>query len=84
MNFIHSIKFRITALYLMVLAALLITMSCGIYFSLSWLLFRNLDDSLKLRAKQLTDFRNIIGIIASGTFEEAEGENISFFFNDHG
>lgn len=84
MNFIHSIKFRITALYLMVLAALLITMSCGIYFSLSWLLYRNLDDSLKLRAKQLTDFRNIIGIIASGTFEEAEGENISFFFKDHG
>jgi len=53
MKFFHSIKFRFTVWYLLVLVVLLGALSAGVYFYLSHSLYQNLDDSLKLRSTQL-------------------------------
>jgi heavy metal sensor kinase len=53
MSFIHSIKFRFTIWYLLVLAVLLIALGAGVYFYLSRSLYRSLDDSLEIRSTQL-------------------------------
>ncbi|MBC2735570.1 MAG: HAMP domain-containing protein [Desulfobacteraceae bacterium] len=80
MNLIHTIKFKFTLWYLSVLSLLLVFLACGVYFTLSRTLHGNLDDSLKTRAEQLANFRDIIPIIAGGTFEEEIGEFISVYF----
>ena len=84
MNLIHTIKFRFTLWYLSVLSLLLVLLGGGVYFTLSRVLHRNLDNSLKIRAEQLANFRDIIPIIAGGTFEEEIGEFISFYFYANG
>jgi heavy metal sensor kinase len=81
MNFIHSIKFRFTLWYLLVLSILLVMLSSGVYFYLSHTLHQNLDDELERRATQLSDFRDIVPIIAEGRFEEEIGEVIIFYFH---
>ena len=63
-----------------ILTILLVLLGSGVYFTLERVLYRNLDDSLRIRADQLARFRDIIDIVAQGTFEEEIGELISFFF----
>ncbi len=84
MNFIHTIKFRFTLWYLAILSILLILLASGVYVTLSRVLHRNLDDSLRIRAEQLSKFRDIVSIVAGGTFEEETGELISFYFYSGG
>jgi heavy metal sensor kinase len=53
MRFVKSIKFRLTIWYLVILGALLILFSIGVYLMLSHSLYQGLDDSLKLGATEL-------------------------------
>jgi len=80
MNFIHSIKFRFTIWYLLVLAVLLIALSAGVYFYLSRSLYRNLDDSLELRSTQLRSIPAILESIRQGELQEELGEIIILYF----
>lgn len=80
MNFISSIKFRFTLWYLAVLAILLILFGYGVYTALSRVSHRNMDASLKARADQLLEFKDIIAILEQGTFEDKVGEYVSFYF----
>jgi len=80
MSFIHSIKFRFTIWYLLVLAVLLIALSAGVYFYLSQSLYRNLDDSLELRSTQLRSIPEILESIRQGEFEEELGEIVILYF----
>ncbi len=80
MSFMHNITFRFTLWYLAILAILLTLLGSGVYFTLSGVLYGNLDDSLQTRGKQLLEFENIISIVAGGTFEEEIGEFISFYY----
>ncbi len=80
MTFFKTITFRLTIWYLTIFALLSGGLAVGIYLSLSSTLRSNLDSDLIARSEQLSQFRNIISIIASGTFEEAHGEYISFYY----
>ena len=80
MRFTDTITFRFTMLYLAILAILLMLLGCGIYFGLSFQLQHNLDTALASRSLQLSMFPDIISVVASGTFEEETGEQLSFFF----
>jgi len=80
MSFIHSIKFRFTIWYLLVLAVLLIALSAGVYFSLSRSLYRSLDRSLELRSTQLRSIPAILESIRQGEFQEQLGEIIILYF----
>jgi len=80
MNFIHSIKFRFTLWYLLVLAVLLTALSVGVYFYLSRSLHQGLDDSLELRSTQLSNFPAILESIRQGEFQEELGEIVILYF----
>jgi heavy metal sensor kinase len=80
MSFIHSIKFRFTMWYLLVLAVLLIALSAGVYFYLSRSFYRNLDDSLELRSTQLRSIPTILESIRQGEFQEELGEFVILYF----
>ena len=80
MNFFHSITFRFTVWYLIVLASILILLSTGIYFNLSRSLYESLDRSLEVRATELNGIREIISIIGEGRFREELGEVVSLYF----
>jgi len=80
MSFIHSIKFRFTMWYLLVLAVLLIALSAGVYFYLSRSLYRSLDDSLELRSTQLSSIPAILESIRQGEFQEELGEFVILYF----
>jgi heavy metal sensor kinase len=80
MSFIHSIKFRFTIWYLVVLAVLLIALSAGVYFYLSRSLYRNLDRSLEIRSTQLRSIPTILVSIREGEFQEQLGEIIILYF----
>jgi len=82
MNFIHSIKFRFTIWYLVILGVVLVILSSGVYFYLSYTLHRNLDRELQGRATQIANFRDIVAIVAEGRFEEEMGEIIAFYYHD--
>lgn len=84
MTFAHSITFRFTLWYLLVLAVLLFLLSIGTYFNLSRTLNANLDQTLRARAEQLIAFRDIAGIIERGQFEENIGELVSIFSEQQG
>ncbi len=84
MNALKSIKFKFTLWYLAVLAIVLISLGCGVYLSLSHQLRGNLDRSLMNRAQQVSEFKEVIAIVASGAFEEEPGEMISFYYYDDG
>ncbi len=75
-----SIKIKFTLWYLTVLSLILIVLGTGIYFALSHQLHSSFNHSLKKRADQILNFRDIISIVAGGTFEEEAGELISFDF----
>ena len=80
MSFIHSIKFRFTLWYLLVLAVLLTALSAGVYFYLSRSLYQSLDDSLELRSTQLVSFPAILESIEQGEFQEELGEIVILYF----
>jgi heavy metal sensor kinase len=80
MSFIHSIKFRFTIWYLLVLAVLLSALSAGVYFYLSRSLYRSLDDSLELRSSQLGSIPAILESIRQGEFQEELGEIVTLYF----
>ena len=80
MSFIHSIKFRFTIWYLLVLAVLLIALSAGVYFYLSRSLYQSLDDSLILRSSQLSNIPAIMESIQQGEFQEELGEIVILYF----
>jgi heavy metal sensor kinase len=80
MSFVHSIKFRFTIWYLIVLGVLLVLLSTGVYLYLSLTLHEDLDDSLELRAAQLQDVKGIHASIRQGSFQEELGEIVSLYF----
>jgi heavy metal sensor kinase len=80
MSFIHSIKFRFTIWYLLVLAVLLIALSAGVYFYLSRSLYRSLDDSLEIRSTQIRSIQDILESIRQGEFQEELGEIVILYF----
>ncbi|MBM3133238.1 MAG: HAMP domain-containing protein, partial [Chloroflexi bacterium] len=80
MSFIHSIKFRFTLWYLTILGVLLVALSFGVYFYLSNSLYRNLDDSLNLRAEQIQTVPDVFASIREGEFEEELGEIVTLYF----
>jgi len=80
MSFIHSIKFRFTLWYLLVLAVLLIALSAGVYFYLSRSLYQSLDDSLELRSTQIRSIQDILESINQGEFQEELGEIVMLYF----
>src|SRR4030042_5823997 len=84
MNFIHSIKFRFTIWYLLVLAVLLCILGTSIYFFLSRGLYRNLDHNLELRAAQLQNIPTIISSIREGEFQEKLGEVVMLCYYSGG
>ena len=84
MRFIHSIKFRFTLWYLVVLGIAMASFSAGTYFYLSRTLYQNLDNSLELRSTQLSNIGEILVSVAEGQFEEEIGEVVSFYFYSGG
>jgi heavy metal sensor kinase len=80
MSFIHSIKFRFTIWYLLVLAVLLCALSTGVYFYLSRSLYNSLDSSLELRSTQLERLPDIIDSIRREEFQEELGEIVLLCF----
>ncbi|MGQ9546243.1 MAG: sensor histidine kinase [Dehalococcoidia bacterium] len=84
MSFIHSIKFRFTLWYLLVLAIVLIALSGGVYFYLSRNLYRALDLSLALRATELRTVPEILESIRQGEFQEELGEIVILCFYSGG
>jgi heavy metal sensor kinase len=80
MRFIHTIKFRFTLWYLVVLGIALASLSVGAYYYLSSTLYQNLDDSLELRAAQISNVREALVSVAEGQFEEEVGEVVYFYF----
>jgi heavy metal sensor kinase len=84
MNFIHSIKFRFTVWYLLVLAVLLVALSAGVYFYLSRSLYQGLDDSLELRSTQIRSIQDILESITQGEFQEELGEIVILYFYSGG
>lgn len=84
MNFIHSITFRFTIWYLVVLAALLLALSAGVYGWLSRGLHQNMDDDLRVRTTQLQSVRGVLDSIGQGSFEEDLGEVVVLYFEQAG
>ncbi|MFP3880070.1 MAG: sensor histidine kinase [Dehalococcoidia bacterium] len=80
MSFFHSIKFRFTLWYLLVLAVLLLALSGGVYLYLSRNLYRSLDLSLALRSTQLRSIPGILESIRQGEFQEELGEIVILYF----
>jgi heavy metal sensor kinase len=82
MNFIHSIKFRFTIWYLIVLTLLIGALSTGVYFYLSHSLHQNLDRSLELRTTQLQTIQGVMSSITMGEFEEELGEVVLLYLKN--
>ena len=80
MSFIHSIKFRFTIWYLLVLAVLLGALSAGVYLYLSRSLYRGLDHSLELRSRQICSVPPVLESIWHGEFQEELGEIVMLYF----
>ena len=80
MSLIHSIKFRFTIWYLLVLAVLLVALSSGVYLSLSRSLYRSLDRLLEIRSTQLRSVPAILQSIRQGEFQGQLGEIIILYF----
>lgn len=78
-----SISFKFTSWYLTILGTLLLVSGCSVYLSLSTRMYNNLDNVLRKRAEQVAQFRDVMGIIAHGTFEEDPGEILSFYYLTH-
>jgi heavy metal sensor kinase len=84
MKFVHSIKFRFTVWYLLVLIVLLGSLSTIVYFNMSRSLNHNLDSSLELRSTQLQSVPTIIDSIREGQFQQELGEIVVLCFYSGG
>ena len=84
MKFVHSIKFRFTVWYLLVLIVLLGSLSTILYFHMSRSLNHNLDSSLELRSTQLQSMPTIIDSIREGEFQQELGEIVVLCFYSGG
>ena len=84
MKFVHSIKFRFTIWYLLVLIVLLGSLSTIVYFNMSRSLNHNLDSSLELRSTQLQSIPTIIDSIREGQFQQELGEIVVLCFYSEG
>ncbi len=80
MKFLHSITFRVTLWYLAILGVMMVLLGIGVYVTLSNRLYHHLDVSLKERAEHLSEFRDVLSIIAGGMFEDQAGEYITFYY----
>lgn len=80
MSFLHSMKFRFTIWYLLVLAVLLTTLSVGVYSHMARTLHRGLDASLRVRATQLRSLPAIYDSIRQGELREELGEVVALYF----
>jgi len=80
MSFIHSIKFRFTIWYLLVLAVLLSALCAGVYFHLSQSLYRRLDHSLEVQSRQLSTIPAIYESIRQGELREELGVIVILYF----
>jgi heavy metal sensor kinase len=80
MSFVHSIKFRFTLWYLLVLAVSLTALSAGVYFYLSRSLYQNLDDSLERRSMEIRRIPPILESIWQGEFQEEFGEIVILYY----
>jgi heavy metal sensor kinase len=80
MSFVHSIKFRFTVWYLLVLIVLLGSLSTVVYFRMSRSLNHNLDNSLELRSTQLQSIRTILDSINQGEFQQELGEIVVLYY----
>jgi heavy metal sensor kinase len=80
MSFVHSVKFRFTVWYLLVLTVLISALSVGVYFYLSRNLHESLDHSLEVRATQLQRVGGIVSSIAMGEFQEELGEVVLLYY----
>ncbi len=84
MSFVHTITFRLTIWYLLVLGVILMLLSTGVYFHFRHSLYANLDESLEARAAELGNMRGILTSIEQGTFQEELGEVVSLYFYSGG
>jgi heavy metal sensor kinase len=84
MKFVHSIKFRFTVWYLLVLIVLLGSLSTIVYYHMSRSLNHNLDSSLELRSTQLQSIPTIIDSIREGQFQQELGEIVVLCFYSGG
>jgi heavy metal sensor kinase len=80
MRFVHSIKFRFTIWYLVVLGIALASLSVGAYHYLARTLYQNLDEALELRATQISGIGEVLMSVVEGQFEEELGEVVYFYF----
>ena len=80
MKFFQSISFRVTLWYLTILSVMLVSLGCGIHMTLSHRLYHKLDLTLRERVEHLYGFRDVLSIIAGGTFEDQVGEYITFYY----
>lgn len=70
MNFIHSIKFRFTLWYLLILAATLVLLCSGVYLLLSQTLYRSLDESLQKDAAEMSRSPTVYDDISRGDIKQ--------------
>ena len=70
MSFVHSIKFRFTLWYLLVLAATLILLCARVYFLLSHTLYDNLDESLQKDTMDMSRSATIYEDIRQGAIKQ--------------
>jgi heavy metal sensor kinase len=79
MRGLRSIRVRFTGWYLVILAILLVLLSVGLYFGISYTLRRNIDSGLRHRLEQLVGTRGVLESARAGRFEEALGELVAFY-----
>jgi heavy metal sensor kinase len=84
MDFLHSIKFKFTVWYLLILALLLVGLGIGVHTYLADSLWHSLDNSLRLRSDQLRNGREMIESISQGRFEEKLDEAVVFYYERDG
>ena len=80
MSFVHSIKFRFTVWYLLVLAVLLTALSLGVHFYLGRTLYRGLDAALRVRSTQLCSLPAFYESMRQGELREKLGEIVALYF----
>lgn len=70
MSFLHSIKFRFTLWYLLILASTLVLLCAGVYLLLSQTLYRSLDDSLQKNAAEMSRSTTVYDDISRGDIKQ--------------
>ncbi|MEJ2739354.1 MAG: ATP-binding protein [Dehalococcoidia bacterium] len=70
MSLIHSIKFRFTLWYLLILAATLVLLCTGIYFLLYHTLYSSLDDSLERETLETSRSATLYTDISAGNIKQ--------------